>query len=1067
MSEDLERNPDIDQPTPTDDNGAGWYDSTLSDGGANQDTRPNNTKPDLAELESGGDQNPSTPGFDYGGDDENSPQTSKLKGRFKGLSSGKKWGIAFLGGFPLTIAMVAVGALALLLISGFQVGHVARVLKDFNYIFAVRNSRSFARRGLLAGLDPTSRYKITNKESLSRLGLVDEVNPERSVLQFDGKTSLLSRRPQQLSIGDTVIDIPQGFGRNSSFRGAERRSFIDAVDNAILEHPDLGKMSSYARNRVAKATLDSVGVKLNRWDKTKRFFQDVKDWKTTVKEFYEDTGKKLDRAKAKVGLSTNDGKKASELAEEALDDPDIISDAAGSPSQSGVTRGVIEALEESETAIAKTAKLASKVSVVEIVGWLCLFRDLKKVIVDGSLQRMYALSRLAAQSFSAYDQFTSGDTSAAAIGMTAKSYANFATNVSYQQAVFGSINGSSAHAFNSGYDARSLVNKGYEPVPEDVNIWTPLSAGKRIVVALGSIGITKLMVTATPLSFASALNVIGIDVDAGFDKVDDGICNALTTPAGIIGAAVTEIIIQIVLGVLSGGTETVASEGAEQAAKQSLIAAAKEVGASLIGKITFNTFRKEVAEYGAVTALRGTIWTFTRESGKFAVLTAGSVEAAALLEKLASAGSGLDLGGVGPDFNYFNKASLGANFLGNSYSQKVNYGRPSTADELAEVRQTQYEEVLLANKNQNILTRLSLSNPRSPSSLFLATIHPDRSYFSKGIEYALSLPSLVFNPTKSNSIYSLAMDAFEKPSSSTFAQNSESGDGYHVWFYSKAEEEKLTDDPSFDPDLNADYVEPKLAELEDRYGKCYQDDEAKMFNDDVQRSISSSTNLADLFISESDQGFNYCAKVLQEDDALHYRVYKADQLQKQYLDDVANATDDYSDTSPAPDSPDEPVVGDTSSTPCATGSTDAGVVTGYSNGRPYSIRICSVAGVTSGGSDADSGGLARFNSTMSVNVVNLINAAKSEGIEPSFTSSFRTMEYQQDIRARFNCPNETTSECPGGTVARAGYSNHQMGFAFDISTTSAFWNWMRNNGERFGYKWYGPGDTPHFSITGR
>jgi hypothetical protein len=1070
MSVDLEERPETEKPAKpnlTADQLEQWYGQPAI---TDEERNTNPTRPDLASLESTRPEYSDKPEASLSYDDDSEPpQTSRFNKRFKGLSGGKKWAILAFGGSPMFIIMIAVAFLIFMLLSGFQVGQVARVLKDFNYIFAVRNSRNFARRGLLAGIDPTSKYKISNKKSLSRLGLIDEANPERSILKFDGKPSLLSRRPQTLAIGDQVLDIPQGFGRNGVLRGAERRRFIEAVDNAILEHPDLGKMSSYARNRAAKATLQGVDIKLSRWSKSKRFFQDVSDWRNTVKDFYEDTGEKLNRAKAKVSLSTNDGKKASEAAEEALDDPDVLSDAAGSPSQTASTKGVVKALEESETAIAKVAKVASKVSVVEIVGWLCLFRDLKKVIVDGSLQRTYALGRLAAQSFTAYDQMRTGDTSIAAMGLTAKSYANFADNVSYQQAVFGSIGSSSAHAFNDGYGTEELVNKGYEPIPEDVNMWNPLSTGKRIILALGSIGISKAGISAVP-GVGSLVSAAGFDDN--FESFDDAICNALTTPEGIIGAVLAEVIIQIVIAVLTAGAGTAATQGGEQAAKQGLVAAAKEVGASLIGKVAFSAFRKEVTEYGLATALRGTIWTFTKEATKFAALTAGSVEAAALLEKLASAGSGADLGGVGPDFNYFNKASVGANFLGNSYSQKVNYGRPSTPEELAEVRQTQYEEVLLANKNQSFLTRLSLSNPRSPSSLFMASIHPDKSYFSKGVEYALSLPSLVFSPSKNNSIYSLAMNIFEKPDSSTFAQSDEEGSGYHVWFYSKAEEEKLLDNPSFDPDQNAEYVEPKLSEMEAKYGKCYQEDEAKMFNDDIQKSISSSTNLANLVLSSSDSGYGYCSEVLQEEEALRYRVYKADQVQKQHLEDVANATDNPqgSGGGSVAGSFSGDKQADTSNMQCPSGSDDLGVKQIVSASKSFGIRLCKIP---SPGGDR---GIDDVNVSIAANVLSMVNDAHSSGVSLG-GGGFRDGAEQVSLR-RSNCgsSNYAIYQAPAGScsppTARPGSSNHELGLAIDfneggtISSGSPQFNWLSQNASKYGFKNL-PSEPWHWSVDGK
>jgi hypothetical protein len=57
--------------------------------------------------------------------------------------------------------------------------------------------------------------------------------------------------------------------------------------------------------------------------------------------------------------------------------------------------------------------------------------------------------------------------------------------------------------------------------------------------------------------------------------------------------------------------------------------------------------------------------------------------------------------------------------------------------------------------------------------------------------------------------------------------------------------------------------------------------------------------------------------------------------------------------------------------------------------------------------------------------------------------------------------------CTGGNpAAKPGYSNHQMGFAFDFSNGSSSWSWMRGNAEKYGYKWLGTKDPVHWSTTG-
>jgi LAS superfamily LD-carboxypeptidase LdcB len=109
-------------------------------------------------------------------------------------------------------------------------------------------------------------------------------------------------------------------------------------------------------------------------------------------------------------------------------------------------------------------------------------------------------------------------------------------------------------------------------------------------------------------------------------------------------------------------------------------------------------------------------------------------------------------------------------------------------------------------------------------------------------------------------------------------------------------------------------------------------------------------------------------------------------------------------------------------------------------------------------SGEEDGGLARFNSTASPNVVAMVNAAGSGGLKAS--SSFRSMAKQTEL---YNC----APGCTGGNpAAKPGYSNHQMGFAFDFSNGSSSWSWMRGNAEKYGYKWLGTKDPVHWSTTG-
>jgi hypothetical protein len=142
---------------------------------------------------------------------------------------------------------------------------------------------------------------------------------------------------------------------------------------------------------------------------------------------------------------------------------------------------------------------------------------------------------------------------------------------------------------------------------------------------------------------------------------------------------------------------------------------------------------------------------------------------------------------------------------------------------------------------------------------------------------------------------------------------------------------------------------------------------------------------------------------------------------------------------------------------CAPNTKDLGIQDGYYQGNLVKIRTCAVSNLPSTSSEA-SNGLTVVNSRVSAAVYAMAAAAKSDGINPSTSSGFRSMALQQCLYAH-GCG------WGGGAVAAPGTSNHQMGLAIDVDDTS-FNSWMRSNGGKFGYKWYGPGDSVHFSPTG-
>lgn len=109
---------------------------------------------------------------------------------------------------------------------------------------------------------------------------------------------------------------------------------------------------------------------------------------------------------------------------------------------------------------------------------------------------------------------------------------------------------------------------------------------------------------------------------------------------------------------------------------------------------------------------------------------------------------------------------------------------------------------------------------------------------------------------------------------------------------------------------------------------------------------------------------------------------------------------------------------DSTSVACAPGTDDAGLNTGYNQGNPIPIRLCSIPGTV------DTGHPGYVNSRASGAALAMFNQMKSDlGLTTiTLNDSFRTYEQQVEAKATY-----------GAQAASPGYSRHQMGYAFDIS----------------------------------
>ncbi len=159
---------------------------------------------------------------------------------------------------------------------------------------------------------------------------------------------------------------------------------------------------------------------------------------------------------------------------------------------------------------------------------------------------------------------------------------------------------------------------------------------------------------------------------------------------------------------------------------------------------------------------------------------------------------------------------------------------------------------------------------------------------------------------------------------------------------------------------------------------------------------------------------------------------------------------------------------------CAPGTRSlAGAQEGYTNGEEVDIRVCAIPNLPSSGGESTPGnayyikgadGDTIVNSRVSGAVLAITKAAANAGINLRASSSFRTMVHQQAL-----CP------CDSETVARPGYSNHQMGLAIDFAglpgtpgpvSGNAIWDWLSTNAGNFGYKNL-PREAWHWSPNGK
>lgn len=119
--------------------------------------------------------------------------------------------------------------------------------------------------------------------------------------------------------------------------------------------------------------------------------------------------------------------------------------------------------------------------------------------------------------------------------------------------------------------------------------------------------------------------------------------------------------------------------------------------------------------------------------------------------------------------------------------------------------------------------------------------------------------------------------------------------------------------------------------------------------------------------------------------------------------------------------------------------------TAYVNGVPRPITVITVGGKL-------------VSRTTAHAFLRMQRAADAAGVYLAITSGFRTMAEQQYL---YHC--YQTKSCNNGNLAAVpGYSNHQSGYALDLTTST----WLANNAARFGFVRTVPSESWHYEYHG-
>lgn len=415
--------------------------------------------------------------------------------------------------------------------------------------------------------------------------------------------------------------------------------------------------------------------------------------------------------------------------------------------------------------------------------------------------------------------------------------------------------------------------------------------------------------------------------------------------------------------------------------------------------------------------------------------------------------------------------------LGNvaNYATKLSSNESMTAlggeelsnSEMAEWKKTQTKTYAKEIKQQSFFTRFfDLKNPTSVSAVALLGTPATSSPEAAVAKLKSSTPISLFASSTSGVL-------------SAMIPKANAASAYNYGFKDVGFSQAILDNPRYeDPFVNSARVEPQLAALNAKWGKCFGnpvDDQGNITpkkSDGPDASKSAECTTPDNRTSYED----YKMYILDNTAIKSLACYES--IDENACDQIGiNPTSDSGTTTTAPTTPGgKGIVGDPYtdgvSVACAAGTKDLGENDAYADGKKFRVRLCSILNAPSSGQADNPGsqfstpgadGHVIVNSRVSGAWFSLFEDAKAANINfRPMNSSFRSMPHQQALWNKDPNPQYT---------APPGYSSHQAGIAIDFGNMSKKagkscgtdratlpsnpeWKWLYDNSGTYGFKQY-------------